>query len=78
MSELSYTNVPSDPEELQAFLVDILRQLEQILGEVHIVPVQHVEPDRLYEGMLVFADGTDWDPGSGRGFYYYDAGWVQL
>lgn len=35
-----------------------------------------VEP---VEGMIVRADGTSWDPGSGRGFYGYDNGaWVFL
>lgn len=31
------------------------------------------------EGMIVRADGTSWDPGSGRGFYGYDNGsWTFL
>lgn len=29
-------------------------------------------PDRLVAGMIVWADGTNWDPGSGQGIYWYD------
>lgn len=30
-------------------------------------------------GMLVFADGTKWDPGAGRGLYFYrDGSWRKL
>ncbi len=41
----------------------------------------HVAPTKLFTGLIRFADGTDWDPGSGRGRYYYDEtgpGWVKL
>jgi hypothetical protein len=36
----------------------------------------NVEPDKYYDGMVVIADGTNWDPGSGAGMYYYqDSSW---
>lgn len=39
----------------------------------------HVEPDKPRDGDVVFADGTDWDPGGGKGFYgYYTAAWHKL
>ena len=31
------------------------------------------EPTYLFHGLIVIADGTDWNPGSGRGPYMYDA-----
>jgi hypothetical protein len=31
--------------------------------------VLHVAPKKPRKGMLVFADGTDWNPGSGAGLY---------
>lgn len=41
--------------------------------------VLHVEPARVTEGMVVLADGTDWDPGSGAGLYIRREGaWVHL
>lgn len=30
-------------------------------------------PSKLWTGRVVFADGTSWNPGSGRGPYVYDA-----
>jgi len=39
----------------------------------------HVAPDKPREGMIVLADGTDWDPGSGAGFYgYRGSSWTLL
>ena len=39
----------------------------------------HAVPKRLRAGMVVLADGTDWDPGAGAGFYgYYGAAWHKL
>jgi hypothetical protein len=34
----------------------------------------HAEPSKLFEGLIVLADGTDWDPGSGVGVYVYIGG----
>ncbi len=39
------------------------------------------EPARYWAGMIVLADGTNWDPGSGEGAYRRDAAnasWVFL
>lgn len=36
--------------------------------------VQHREPTRPRAGMLVVADGTDWNPGSGEGLYRFTSG----
>lgn len=39
----------------------------------------HAEPTRLYTGLTVLADGTDWNPGSGAGVYtYYGSAWHKL
>lgn len=41
--------------------------------------VLYVAPPDPVAGMLVFADGTTWNPGSGRGLYEYRASsWVKL
>jgi hypothetical protein len=34
------------------------------------------EPERPRDGMIIFADGTHWDPGNGRGPYYFDSSWT--
>lgn len=39
--------------------------------------VAHVEPPKPRQGMLVYADGADFDPGSGEGLYRHDgSAWV--
>lgn len=39
--------------------------------------VLNAAPAKPQTGQVVFADGTNWNPGSGRGLYYYDtSGWV--
>lgn len=41
--------------------------------------VQHAAPSRLRPGMFVYADGSDWNPGSGEGLYRRDktnASWI--
>lgn len=39
----------------------------------------HAAPDRIFDGMIVKADGTDWNPGAGSGVYVYTgAAWVKF
>lgn len=39
----------------------------------------YAAPSRIYEGMLVKADGTTWNPGSGAGIYArVSSAWVKL
>jgi len=42
-----------------------------------------IEPPGEYkrDGLLAYADGTNWDPGSGKGLYRYDGdttSWVKI
>ena len=40
---------------------------------------QFNEPKKPRNGVVSFADGTSWNPGSGRGLYIYDGGiWTQV
>jgi len=42
-------------------------------------PITFNPPDKPREGMVRYADGTSWNPGSGEGLYVYDGGkWIQL
>lgn len=44
-----------------------------------LINQRNAEPIRPREGHLVYADGTNWDPGSGQGFYVYAGGaWLRL
>lgn len=62
-----------------------IAQLEQNLDTLQVKPAvqveaRHVEPEKPRDGMIVLADGTDWNPGGeGEGFYvYYNAAWTKL
>lgn len=73
--------VPQDQINLAEYL---RRQLELIAANLQMVSgIQldelHVEPKKQRTGMIVLADGTDWDPGAGQGVYaYYAAAWHKL
>jgi hypothetical protein len=55
-----------------AFLRSELSQLKQALERPWpwlLRQTLHAEPEKILAGMEVLADGTNWDPGSGAGFY---------
>ena len=44
-----------------------------------MLETQYVAPTKLRDGMIAFADGTQWNPGSGAGVYaYFGATWNKL
>jgi len=73
------SNIPANPESIARILQEELRKLE--LSDRRITALEllleplHVEPERPRDGLVVVADGTDWDPGSGGGMYRYDTAW---
>lgn len=73
--------VPGDVGELPLFLEGELRRLwsaVQALAEGHL-PKTHAAPAKPRDGDVRYADGTDWNPGSGEGAYiYYNAAWNKL
>lgn len=69
---------PEPTDELS--LEWVIRQLDQIVSEpIHDLEVLHVAPSKVKVGMVRYADGTDWNPGSGEGAYVYTSGgWAKL
>lgn len=68
-------------EELRRFVEDELTRISQAIDAPEFVTfeVKHVAPTRPTAGMIAFADGTNWNPGSGRGLYEYrTSSWVKL
>ena len=63
---------------LKRALVDVKWEMyEEYLETGEAVEVEGVEVNK--GGMIVQADGTDWDPGSGAGTYIRsDSAWVKL
>lgn len=62
----------------------ILREFYRIgnaIGSTDLLYIdfRSVEPKKPKEGMICGADGTNWNPGSGKGFYgYYTGAWHLL
>lgn len=64
-------------EYLENELVSISRAMQEY-QEVEL-RATHREPVRPQEGMIVYTDATNWDPGLGEGFYgYHDGAWCLL
>jgi len=56
-----------------------LRQEIQAITRITRLQVLAAEPARYANGDLVYANNTDWNPGSGEGVYAREAGaWVKL
>jgi len=77
---MSYRPQQATPSKLTDLVRYVLRELNRI--SVHFatdeveVRTHHEEPEKVYNGLMVIADGTDWDPGSGAGTYIYrDGSW---
>jgi hypothetical protein len=68
--------------EVVQFFHEELRRVAQEFEQVYdgqFLSARHVEPSKRRDGQLVYADGTDWNPGSGKGFYFYNgSAWIPL
>lgn len=48
-------------------------------NDLILLDTLYVAPSKPREGMIALADGTNWNPGSGAGFYGYHSGsWNKL
>ena len=78
---------PGDPSGIRDIpgLVRFMQEREQrvaaainALAAGHLDQV-HTEPTKRRDGDLRYADGSDWDPGAGKGIYAYNgSAWVQM
>lgn len=70
--------VPTDPKELMRFLKEELQAIADAMQDTTI-EFRNVAPAKPREGMLYGADGTNWNPGGGKGVYcYYGGAWTKL
>lgn len=73
--------LPAEPKAALTFLDEHQKAINLALQEIQnsFFSVTYAAPARPIEPMIRFADGTSWDPGSGRGLYQYVSGaWVKL
>jgi hypothetical protein len=72
---------PADSKEVSAYVERELRRLAGVLGGATYIQLRAINsaPPRVFEGMTVLADGTNFDPGGGQGVYtYYGGVWNKL
>lgn len=77
------TAVPSTFAALRSWLAAQLRVIADTLAAPTVRSITFAqlpaEPDKVGNGDVVFADGTNWNPGSGAGVYARVSGsWVKL
>jgi hypothetical protein len=74
------TPVPSDAKDIPKYLANEVNVIARALSGSQpywILAKLYAEPKSVKEDMLVQADGTTWNPGSGAGIYQYRSGvWV--
>lgn len=80
------TRAPTDPSQVGVWATS---EFERVLNGIEapftheLLDVLNEEPGRKLAGkaLLCFADGTNWNPGAGRGLYLYDpltAVWTKI
>lgn len=82
---MAYTPRPftgeQTPESIVTYLEEEFLIISQQFAETSVLELRpvNVAPTKPREGMIVFADGTDWNPGAGKGVYTYLSGaWSKL
>lgn len=63
-------------QDLTRFVMEELQQIARMSGGVEtvVIPVSNAPPTKTVDGHIAYADGTNWNPGSGRGMYRWDSG----
>ena len=77
----SPSNPPQDAAQMRRFLFEELTKVSTAITALAAghIDVTHVAPPKPRDGDIRYADGTDWNPGSGVGIYYYkSSAWVLL
>lgn len=69
------------PVEAQTYLREELEKIALAVRQLAAghIDMTYVAPAKPREGDIRLADGTDFDPGAGQGFYgYYGGAWHKL
>jgi len=74
---LDATSLQTLAESMRIELGKIALQSSQPINYLALNTI-YAAPSRIFEGMIVKADGSTWNPGSGAGCYMYRGGAWQL
>ena len=69
-----------DTREIVRWVKDELDRVSRAISSLeHQYPELNAAPERYSIGFVAYADGTNWNPGSGEGLYVYKStGWTLL
>lgn len=73
--------VPASQADLRRYLITEFSRISAVLSILSSGNLEKTTaaPARPRDGMIRYADGTEWDPGSGEGVYaYYNSTWNLL
>ena len=74
--------LPIDQQDLGVYLINELKRLGYIIFNQSTFRLErtNVAPDKPRLGDIRYADGSNWNPGSGEGIYFYNSAgnWVKL
>jgi hypothetical protein len=75
--------LPTDGEDLGIYVVTELKRLGDVLFNQATFRLEriHEAPQRPRGGDIRYADGSNWNPGSGEGIYFFKestSAWVKL
>ena len=74
-----YDDTKKIEEEVAEEFRNIASHTQYPVQELIKMEVSHAAPNKVEDGMITYADGTDWNPGSGEGIYcYYNSTWNYL
>jgi hypothetical protein len=67
-------------DSLRSYIENELRKLAEALKMIQSSQIKlQAQPAKVYDGLLAYADGTNWNPGGGEGLYmYYNSTWNKL
>lgn len=75
---LDQSSLSSLAQSMRDELSRLAQQLSQP-ADYMALQTLHVAPTRYFEGMVIKADGTNWNPGSGAGVYVrIGSAWVKM
>lgn len=85
--KITSIDTSGDPKKLTSSVIDLAKhcedefaQVASSLQDIMQLQVSFVAPTKPRTGMVVYADGTHWNPGSGEGVYTFgsDSAWHYL
>lgn len=80
-----YRAGPIDESSLSTLAASVRAELSRLALELSqpsdylALKTLYAAPGRIFDGLIVKADGATWNPGAGAGVYVYTAGaWAKL